>query len=47
VVDRIETVPMTAEQYDQAVNALAALIGEGMTSRCKDGRTATDHPDLD
>jgi hypothetical protein len=30
-VDRIETVPMTAEQYDQAVNALATLIVEWMT----------------
>jgi hypothetical protein len=46
-MDRIETVPMTAEQYDQAVNALAALIGEWMASRRKDGRTATDHPDVD
>jgi hypothetical protein len=27
-VDRIETVPMTAEQCDQAVDALAALIVE-------------------
>lgn len=27
VVDQIETVPMTAEQYEQAVSALATLNG--------------------
>lgn len=26
VIEQIETVPMTAEQYDRAVNALATLI---------------------
>jgi hypothetical protein len=31
-VERIETVPMTAAQYEQAVNALARLIVEWTTS---------------
>jgi hypothetical protein len=35
VVDQLETVPMTAEQYDRAVNALATLIVEWMTGRHK------------
>ncbi|WP_242545459.1 hypothetical protein [Amycolatopsis sp. MtRt-6] len=33
VIEQIETVPMTAEQYDQAVNAFATLIVEWATSR--------------
>jgi hypothetical protein len=35
VVERIETVPMTAEQYDRAVSALATLIVEWATGRHK------------
>jgi hypothetical protein len=46
-VDRIETVPMTAEQYDQAVNALATLIVEWMTALRDQDRTTSGHPDLD
>jgi hypothetical protein len=45
-VDRIETVPMTAEQYDQAVNALATLIVEWMTGPRDQAGTVSGHPDL-
>lgn len=38
-VDRIETVPMIAEQYDQAVNALATLVVEWLTG-LRQGRYA-------
>ena len=33
VIERIETVQIAAEQYDQAVNALATLIVEWAMSR--------------
>lgn len=51
VVDRIETVPMTAEQCEQAVSALATLIVEWAASRRGDnGMTpgmASGHSDGD
>lgn len=36
---------MTAEQYDQAVNALATLIVEWMTALRDQDRTTSGHPD--
>jgi hypothetical protein len=45
VIEQIETVPMTAEQYDQAVNALARLIVEWTTSRRGCDNVTTDHSD--
>lgn len=45
VVDQIETVPMTAEQYERAVSALATLIVEWATSRRRDNSvTPVWHP---
>lgn len=41
VIERIETVAMTAEQYDQAVDALATLIVDWTTClRAPDGATS-------
>ena len=45
LVERIETVPMTAEQYDQAVDALARLIVEWATSRRGRDNVTPDHSD--
>jgi hypothetical protein len=51
VVDQIETVPMTTEQYEQAVSALATLIVEWATSRHRDNSvtpgTESGHSDGD
>lgn len=51
VVDQIETVPMTAEQYEQAVSALATLIVEWAASRRRDNSMtpgmASSHSDGD
>jgi hypothetical protein len=47
VIERIEAVPMTAEQYEQAVNALATLIVEWVaSSRRPDGMTS-GHSDVE
>ncbi|RSM35573.1 hypothetical protein DMA12_43925 [Amycolatopsis balhimycina DSM 5908] len=50
-VDQIETVPMTAEQYEQAVSALANLIAEWATSRRRDNSVtpgmASGYSDID
>jgi hypothetical protein len=46
VIEQIETAPMTAEQYDQAVNALAALIVEWASLRRRDDMTP-NHSDGD
>jgi hypothetical protein len=43
----IETVVMTAEQYERAVNALATLIVEWTTALAKHGSGTGDHPSLD
>ena len=44
LIDRIETVSMTAEQYDRAVNALATLIVEWAHGRQKPtGMTPPGH----
>lgn len=45
VVDQIETVPMTAEQYEQAVSALATLIVEWATSRRGRDNVTPGHSD--
>jgi hypothetical protein len=47
VIERIETVPMTAEQYDQAVSALARLIVEWTTRRRGRENMTPDHSDED
>ena len=46
-VDRIETVEMTAQQYEQAVNALATLIAQWMRTRHLPDNTTSGHPDSD
>lgn len=38
---------MTAEQYDQAVNALARLIIEWAATRCGRDNVTSDHSDGD
>lgn len=47
MVERVETVPMTAEQYEQAVNALATLIVKWTTDLRGHGGTTAGHPDGD
>jgi len=47
VVERVETVPMTAEQYERAVNALATLIVEWTTGLRGHGGMTAGHPDGD
>ncbi|TNC23748.1 hypothetical protein [Amycolatopsis alkalitolerans] len=47
VIERIETMPMTAQQYEQAVNALATLIVESTMSRQKSDSVTSDHSDVD
>jgi hypothetical protein len=47
VVERAETVPMTAEQYERAVNALATLIVEWMTSPGQLDGTTSGHSDVE
>ena len=47
VIERIETVPMTAEQYEQAVNALATLIVEWTTGLRGASDMTSRHSDED
>jgi hypothetical protein len=47
VIEQIETVPMTAVQYDQAVSALATLIVKWTTSRHGRDSVPPDHSDGD
>ncbi|MEC3978725.1 hypothetical protein [Amycolatopsis sp. H20-H5] len=47
VVERVETVPMTAEQYEQAVNALATLIVEWTTGLRGHSGMTPGHPEAD
>lgn len=47
MIEQVETVPMTAEQYDRAVNALATLIVGWTTSRRGRDSMAPDHSDGD
>jgi hypothetical protein len=42
-IDQIETVPMTAEQYDQAINALTTLIVKWAASLRGHGSMAPGH----
>ncbi len=47
VIERVETVPMTAVQYERAVNALATLIVEWMTSPRRTGDLASGHSEVE
>ncbi len=47
MIERIETVRMTAQQYEQAVNALATLIVEWTTGLGRTDGITADHPDGD
>ena len=47
VIERIGTVPMTAERYEQAVSALATLIVEWMTSPRRPDDMTSGHSDVE
>jgi hypothetical protein len=47
VIDHIETVPMTAEQYDEAVNAWARLIVAWAAGRFEPDSGKFGHPEGD